>query len=232
MIDFSAISVWEGESYRNITTCFPSQDLLDDLSLDESDKVVLQYWENKTSNIDHSIAQLNRVFQYGDTTSTLAIFDQLQWNVGRFNTADFGVWYGALEAETSEIEALHWFYQHEKERLVYAKTDIHRDRKMFKAKIKAEQAFDLRARKEIDQKQLISENYSYTQSLAQAARASGVELFLAPSARNLGGNCTPIFKREVIVEDQIIYYLRFTLTKQGEVYKTKQGIPQRVLLPA
>ncbi|MCI5073199.1 RES family NAD+ phosphorylase [bacterium] len=231
MIDFSVISAWEGDSYRNITTCFPSQDLLDDLNLDESDKAVVQYWENKTSNIDHSISQVNRVFQYGDTTSTLAIFDQIQWNIGRFNTADFGVWYGALEAETSEIEALHWFYQHEKERLPQAKTDIHRDRKMFKAKIKTGKAIDLRTKKEIDQKQLIGENYGYTQNLAKVARASGVELFFTPSARNLGGNCTPIFKREAILEDQIIYYLRFTLTKKGEVYKTKQGIPQRVLLP-
>lgn len=230
MIDFSNASLWAGNSYRNITTCFPSQDLLDDLDVHESDKNVMQYWENKTSYIDHHTQQVNRVFQYGDTSSTLAIFDQVQWHVGRFNTADFGVWYGALEPETSESEALYWFYQHEKERLAYAKTDIHRDRKMFKANIKAPRTMDLRKIKGINAPQLIAEDYSYTHSLGKEAYLSDVEAFLTPSARNLGGVCTPIFKREVILEDQIVYYLRFTLTLNGELYKTKQGIPERVLV--
>jgi|GEM_PF-2377806 len=206
---------WAGTSYRNITTCFPSQDLFDDLGLDQTEIEIIQTWENKTSGIDHTRPGHHRVFQYGENQTSMAVFSRNTFFPGRFNTTAFGVWYGALEESTSIEETFYWFQKDAEEKRAFAKKDIVVDRKMFSAKLKSSLMVKLTSQKNVTTLDLTSEDYTLTQELGQAAKNQGIEMLLAPSARKQNGTCSPVFKPQVIQSEKTMYYLRFTMTQHG-----------------
>jgi hypothetical protein len=207
------------EAYRNIYTIKPSQDLFDDL-VDPEDFPILQTWDNETSQIQHGVSLKDRVFQYGNVAETLYVFDKNQWSRGRFGDGKtYGVWYGALEKETSVQEALYWVYRNSREDIAASKTPVVIDRKMLVAQIQTERMVDLRTLKEYAEP-LVSEDYSFCQTLGAYAVENKINLFLTPSARHPGGTCVPVFSASAIQSDRMVYYIHFTFTRDGTVQIT------------
>lgn len=207
------------ESFRNIYTIKTTQDLFDDLV--EIDEIpVLQSWDNATSQIQHGVAAKERVFQYGKAAETIGVFEKTNWRPGRFGDGmSHGVWYGALEEETSILEALYWVYRNSREDIAISQSPVIIDRKMLAAEIDAPRTIDLRTLAE-HSASLIGDDYSFCRSLGGQAIQDQIDLFLTPSARNKGGTCTPVFTPSAIKSDRTIYYLHFTFTQDGEVQIT------------
>ncbi len=207
------------EAYRNIYTSKVSQDLFDDLT-DPSDFPILQSWDNNTSQIQHGVAPTERVFQYGNAAETICVFEKVNWRRGRFGDGiDYGVWYGALEAETSILEALYWVYKNSKEDIANSTVPVVIDRRMFKAQIETTKLVDLRKLTN-ERSRLTDSDYIFCQEYGAYAVKNGIDLYFTPSARNAGGTCVPIFTPKAIKSDKIIYYIHFTFARNGEVQIT------------
>ncbi len=218
-IELPIIAPQSLEAFRNIYTIKSTQDLFEDIA-DPDDFPVLQAWDNETSQIQHTAAPKNRVFQYGNIIETVCVFEKTNWRQGRFGDGKkYGVWYGAIEKETSILEGLYSVYKNVKEDIANSSRPVVIDRRMLKAQITANRAIDLRLCSE-HYAQLINNNYTFCQELGAYAVEDGIDLFLTPSARNLGGTCVPIFSPSAIKSDKTIYYIHFSFHNEGEVQIT------------
>jgi hypothetical protein len=215
------------EAFRNIATCSPSQNLFDDL-VDEEDWSILQYAENLSSGIDHSLPQRQRFEQYARIDDSMLCFDEQFWSWGRFGRRNHGVWYGALEEETSIREALYHRPEIDPNDLKNALNPIIQPRRMFKAELAAQQYADLRPYTARYLLLVHPRDYSLCQDLGQYAVEQGIDLYLTPSVRWPGGTCTPVFSAHTIVKDQSIrtYFLHFPLDKSEPFYSTMQQVYQ------
>lgn len=197
-------------SYRNIYTCKEQQSLFDDL-IDPKDIPLLQSWDNATSGIDHTKPKIMRVFQYGDISTTLQAFDRSQWRGGRFGDGlSYGVWYGALEEETSVIETLFRSFQNFRTDILASKEPVTVDRKMFKAECVSNRAVDLRGLEGSHPKLVDENNYDFCRELGAYAVKNQIGFFLTPSVRRAGGTCTPVFDAGVIKKEEFVYFFHFT----------------------
>ena len=196
-------------AYRSIATCYPSQDLFDDL-VNKDQISTLQDIENRTSEINQNMPQKNRVFQYFDSSSTLYVFCQPSFWGGRFSDGSFGVWYGALEEETSIQEALHWSSTFVAPDLNNTRNPITIDRRMFQVSLDHECTADFRESADLYPLLTHPKDYSLCRELGHEAIEQKIGFLLTPSARRQGGTCSPTFAPEVITEEKTIYYLRFT----------------------
>ena len=113
---------------------------------------------------------------------------------GRFGDGTIGVYYSAIEEDTCKEEvAFHLQKQ------VRDLNDDPNPRTFHLIECSYDGATrDLRG-KELEYTDLTSETetgYPFCQNLAQTAIECGIDGFFAPSARNSGGTCVPIFRRK------------------------------------
>lgn len=194
------------QAFRNIATCDPSQNLFDDL-VDEVDYEVLQYADNLSSGIDHDVSKSSRFAQYGNISNSLLCFEENFWSWGRFGNGTFGVWYGALEEETSIKEALYHRPEIDKNDFKNAYSPIIQARRLFRATLTAKKFYNLGSYVEKYPQLLSSENYAFCQTMGAYAIQENIDMYLAPSVRNPGGTCTPVFNSEIIEDSLVRSYL-------------------------
>jgi hypothetical protein len=209
---------FEGSVFRNIATIKTSQELFDDIAGNAGDIPILQILADETSGIDHSLDAKNRAFQYCDPEESLSVFDEDRWYVARFSDGTFGVWYGALEKDTSIIEALFWHYRNVyKPMLSKANGPINVDRRMLEAKVKTSSAIDLR-KLTADMAELTHDtDYTFCQALGAHAVENKIDLYLTPSTRKPKGTCVPVFSPISILETKTLFYLHFEIRADGNV---------------
>lgn len=206
--------------YRNILTIKESQHLFDDL-VDQEDIPILQAWDNQTSLINHQIPQINRTFQYATTFQTHYLFQEVGWRRGRFgNGKTYGVWYGALEEETSIKETLYWSRMFAKN-FLEKKESITIDRKMYSAQCVSEKSVDLRSLVKNYPKIVHKTDYSFCHQLGEYAVKNKIGLYLTPSVRNPGGTCAPVFSVDVIKKENFSYYMHYTFYQDGRACVTR-----------
>ena len=104
---FSANADFHGDLVRNIPGIRRSQNLFDDLTSDPADWAIAMAVE-QSERIPTETAIATRPFDYGSVISYS--FDASHWQSTRFSDGTrYGVWYGALEVETTIYEtAHHW----------------------------------------------------------------------------------------------------------------------------
>ena len=104
---FSANAEFHGDLIRNIPGIRRSQNLFDDLTSDTADWGIAVAAE-ESGRIPTAAALATRPFDYGSVISYS--FDASHWQSTRFSDGSrYGVWYGALEVETTVYEtAHHW----------------------------------------------------------------------------------------------------------------------------
>lgn len=190
-------------AYRNIATCDPSQDLYDDIA-EKEDFEALQYADNLSSGIDHTQPQKNRPFQYSNIEDSLLCFDEDFWRWGRFGDGTFGVWYGALDEKTSILETLAHRPEIDINDLKNTTSPIIQQRRMFEAAIEPKLWSDIAVFQNsfpfltgTDKK-----SYNSCQKIGRHAKVSGIDMYLAPSARNKEGKTTPVFNEKAIINDK------------------------------
>lgn len=209
---------FEGIVYRNIATIYHSQNLFDDLN-DCDEEGILQKYENATSGISHDSPQKNRVFEYAQPhPSCISGVFNPPFRYGRYGDGNgYGVWYAALDEKTSIYEALfHQWYQAQKLfQLNKGLRIISVERKMYACNLRSQYVLDFREKLELYDK-LTSDNYMFCNELGSKVKSMGAEMLLVPSARNLGGVCSPVFLPEIIKNEKAIYYLKFNFHKNGK----------------
>ncbi len=199
--------------YRNVATIKDSQDLFDDLTGNPTHIPLLQKWADGTSGINHDVDAKERPFQY-----SLPEFKPEQWYRGRFGDGElYGVWYGALEKETSIEEALFWQYRNFYKPMLQIVATFTVDRRMLEASVSSKRAMDLRELKASYSDLQHDTDYKFCHELGAHAIASSIDLYLTPSARKAGGTCVPIFNSKAITSTKTLYYLHFKFTDKGRV---------------
>lgn len=213
---------FEGEVFRNIYTIIESQNLFDDLGLSEEETLTLFSWDNASSQINHDDPQKNRVFQYHDpSTSSMAVFaDGTRPTPSRFSDGSFGVWYGALDAETSTRETLYHCLVFAQEEIRKTNDPVINERVMFLANIASKRSADMLDSIEVFPDLIHPTDYTLCQTIGAACRVQGVELLRTLSARKSDGVCVPVFTPNAIKAEKKIYYLRYTFTRDGEAIVT------------
>ena len=198
----------EFTAYRSIATCDPSQHIFDDIA-DSDDWEWLQHADNSSSGIDHTESQLYRFIQYGNIENSLLCFEEKFWKWGRFGAGDYGVWYGALDEQTSIQETLHYRPELDKNDFKNAKDPIIQARRLFKADIDASTYADLKPYVQAHPRLIHPNDYSFCQQLGSYAVVSKLDLFLTESVRNKNGTCVPVFNSNIISDKPIQTYFNY-----------------------
>lgn len=124
----------------------------------------------------------------------------------RFSDGSFPVLYSALDRATGETEARHWF--------------IHRAIGGAKPRVHYYDCFSFDyAGETIDLSPLRTawpglthpDYYSFCNRLGAEAVASGLDGFVAPSARYPDGSCLPVFKRRAVSSPKRIAHAAFSI---------------------
>jgi hypothetical protein len=139
--------------------------------------------------------------------NSLLCFDEKFWRWGRFGDGSFGVWYGALEEETSIKETLYHRPEMDKNDLQNAFSAIIQARRLFKVDLTPDNFSDLRTYVAEYPLLVHESNYSFCQSLGSYAAHERLDLFLTRSVRNLSGTCIPVFSAKIINDKVIQSYL-------------------------
>lgn len=212
-------SPYQGEIYRNIWTCAPSQHLYDDLC-EHGEAIALDQFVQLSSGIDHHKTQIERPFQYGklEEEEVLRVFKRENWSAGRFGDGKtYGVLYSAEDEETSIYEASWVAFQLGKDN-VLKKGEVYTvDRRMFRIHASSERCADLSAQADCFDLLTHPRNYSFCWSLGEQLVKEGFELLRTPSARKAQGVCVPIFSPVCLESFVSEYYLKIYINPEGGI---------------
>ncbi|MCE2949943.1 MAG: RES family NAD+ phosphorylase [bacterium] len=204
---FSANADLHGDLLRNIPGIRDSQELFDDLADDPADRAVAIAAEG-AGRLATSGAAISRPFDYGTVISYS--FESSHWQQTRFSDGTrFGVWYGALELETTVHEtAWHW------QRFVLdsfaseARTIV-TERRVFNVRCDA-LLVDLRGQ-EVRHPGLVDPvSYAFTHRVGDYLNGQGANGLLVESARCRGTNAA-VFRPERLSNVRDRAYLTYRL---------------------
>ncbi|MCC6194621.1 MAG: RES family NAD+ phosphorylase [Burkholderiales bacterium] len=189
---FSANVDFHDDLVRNIPGIRKQRNLFDDLSTDAAD------WDiaaaaARADRTATTAALISRPFELG--TAISYSFESAHWQATRFSDGTaYGVWYGALDVETTVYEtAWHWY------RFVldsYASEDreIVAERRVLDVRCDA-LLIDLRDKRAAHPDLTSRRSYAFTHKIGRYIHEQGLNGLLVPSARCYGINAA-IFKQE------------------------------------
>lgn len=217
---FAANVDFHDDLVRNIPGIRQSQNLFDDLSPDPADWDIAIAAEG-AERIPAAGALISRPFDYGTVISYS--FDSAHWQATRYSDGvAYGVWYGALDVETTVCEtAWHW-YQFILDSYSDEDREIATDRRVFDVRCDA-LLIDLRGKEGAPD--LVSrKSYAFTQQIGRYVHEQELNGLLAPSARCDRTNAA-IFKRERLsnVRDRTFLTYRLNAVRDMFVVERTSG---------
>lgn len=204
------------DSFRNIHTCSPSQNLLDDLLADPNDYDTGFLLISKTARLEELKQNYLKPFDYGIVPVYLQGLVP-NWAEGRFGDGNrFAVWYGSLEEQTSLAETFYRKMVESKKKIPFMKEpSFISHRRMYQIQVKCKHMSDLRPLSSTTP-ELLSEDYYFCQNLGHQGYSAGLDGFIYSSARKLGGSNLAIFKPDCVMPEQkSLYVVRFEFFKDG-----------------
>lgn len=198
------VADFRGDLVRNIKGIRVSQDLFDDLTRDTTDRQVAIAAEG-TTRISSPAPLITRPFDYG-TVITYPFVPQ-NWHATRYSDGmRYGVWYGALELETTVRETLYHWHRFLTDSFPLDR-EVVGERRVFQVRCEAI-LIDLRNAKE---PRLVERNdYSFTQPLGAYLWQRAQSGLLAPSARG-PGTAAAILRPEALSEVRDLCYLTYRM---------------------
>lgn len=210
-----------GDLVRNIKTIRASQQLFDDLSADPRDWAIAIAAEAE-ERIPTPAATITRPFDYGTVISYS--FDPAHWQATRFSDARrFGVWYGALDVETTVHETVFHWHRFLLDSFAGEDREIVGERRVFDVRCDA-LLIDLR-RKEVEFPDLVSRrSYAFTQGLGGYLFDQGVNGMLVQSARCDGTNAAILAPGKLSnVREELLLTYRCNPTQDACIVERKAG---------
>jgi hypothetical protein len=222
------VADYRGDLVRNIKGIRVSQDLFDDLAGDAADAAVAIAAESAT-RISSPAPLITRPFDYG-TVITYPFVPQ-NWHATRYSDGmRYGVWYGALELETTVRETLYHWHRFVTDSFPLDR-EIAGERRVFQVRCEAI-LIDLRDAKE---PRLVERNdYSFTQQLGAYLSQRAQSGLLAPSARG-PGTAAAILRAETLSEVRDLCYLTYRMNPTQDmavVERTPGETWLRITIPA
>jgi hypothetical protein len=206
------VADYRGDLVRNIKGIRVSQDLFDDLAPDPADRAVAIAAESAT-RIPSPAPLITRPFDYGAVITYP--FVPHNWQATRYSDGlAFGVWYGALELETTVYETLyHW------DRFVTDSFSIDREivgeRRVFQVRCEAI-LIDLRDKAALEPRLVDRRNYAFTQQLGRYLRDRAQSGLLAPSARG-PGTTAAILRSEALSDVRDLCFLTYRMNPKSDL---------------
>jgi hypothetical protein len=198
------VADYRGDLVRNIKGIRVSQDLFDDLAQDKSDREVAIAAESAT-RISSPAPLITRPFDYG--TVITYPFVPHNWHATRYSDGmRYGVWYGALELETTVRETLYHWHRFLTDSFPLDR-EIVGERRVFQVRCEAI-LIDLRSAKE--PRLVERSDYSFTQQLGAYLWQRAQSGLLAPSARG-PGTAAAILRSEALSEVRDLCYLTYRM---------------------
>jgi hypothetical protein len=165
---------------------------------------------------------ISRPFDYGTVISYS--FDSSHWQQTRFSDGShFGVWYGALELETTVYEtAWHW-YRFVMDSFAGEQRTIVTERRVFNVRCDA-LLVDLRGRQDRHPGLVDRDSYAFTQRAGGYLHAQGANGLLVGSARCSGTNAA-VFRPERLsgVRDRTFLTYRLDVAARRMVVERVRG---------
>nr|WP_246561977.1 RES family NAD+ phosphorylase [Geobacter grbiciae] len=200
---------FQGDVFRNIVSLRESLDLFDDLTDEAGQSQYATVAEARVKELI-PIGLIDRGFHY--TTAIDYPFTKEPFLLSRYGNGSFGVWYGSLQLETSIHETV--FHMMREESQVEGLTGrLVRERAVYLVRARAV-LIDL-VGKEKRYPDLVSDDYSFTQQIAERLHKEGHPGLLAPSARCAGTNLVA-FTPNILNDPRVNCYLTYTYDYQAK----------------
>lgn len=200
---------FQGDVFRNIVSLRESVDLFDDLTDEAGQSQYATVAEARVKELI-PIGLIDRGFHY--TTAIDYPFTKEPFLLSRYGNGTFGVWYGSLQLETSIHETV--FHMMREESKVEGLTGrLVRERAVYLVRARAV-LIDL-VGKEKRYPDLVSDDYSFTQQIAERLQKEGHPGLLAPSARCAGTNLVA-FTPNILNDPRVNCYLTYTYDYQAK----------------
>lgn len=213
----------DSDVYRNIVSLRESVDLFDDLTDGNTHLSALAAHAEMRVKEGIPSGLINRGFHY--TTAIDYPFQKEPYLFSRYGNGTFGVWYGALEVETTLYETA--YHMMKEEARVEGNTGlIVRERALYLVRARAV-LIDL-AGKEKRFPDLLSNDYGFTQQIAERLQKEGHPGLLAPSARYSGTNLVA-FKPSILSDPRISCYLTYRYDSQAKSLEVERQAGEIVL---
>ena len=197
------VTAFRGALVRNIKGVRVSQDLFDDLADEPRDRDVAIAAESVT-RIPSVEPLLTRPFDYGSVVTYP--FVPQNWQATRYSDGlSYGVWYGALELETTVYETVHHWHRFLTDSFAGVQHEITGERRVFTVQCDAI-LIDLRHAEE--PRLTDRRDYRFTWQLGRYLRERAQSGLVAPSARTLG-TCAAIFRPEALSEVRDLCFLTY-----------------------
>ena len=218
------VADFRGDLIRNIKGIRVSQDLFDDLTRDAPDRAVAIAAEGAT-RLPSAAPLITRPFDYG--TVITYPFVPHNWHATRYSDGlRYGVWYGALELETTVRETLYHWHRFVTDSFALDR-EIVGERRVFQVRCEAI-LIDLRGANE---PRLVDHaDYSFTQQLGSYLSQRAQSGLLAPSARG-PGTAAAILRPEALSDVRDLCYLTYRMNP-AEGFATVERTPGETWLTA
>lgn len=200
-----SIAAFDGDLVRNIKGIRVSQDLFDDLSAEAADRAVAIAAEG-ASRTPSRAPLITRPFDYGAVITYP--FVPHNWQATRYSEGlHYGVWYGALELETTVYETVHHWHRFVMDSFAGLERDIAGERRAFNVHCDA-LLIDLR---EAAEPRLTDRrDYRFTWQVGRYLWERSQSGLLARSARS-SGTSAAIFRPEALADVRDLCFLTYRM---------------------
>lgn len=224
------VADYRGDLLRNIKGIRVSQDLFDDLARPRDEKradLDVAIAAESATRVPSPAPLITRPFDYG--TVITYPFAPHNWHATRYSDGlEYGVWYGALELETTVHETLYHWHRFVTDSFS-TDQEIIGERRVFQVRCEAI-LIDLRAAAE---PRLVERNhYAFTQQLGRYLWRRAQSGLLAPSARG-PGTCAAILRPDALSDVRDVCFLTYRLKGNAAAVERSPGEAWlRITIPA
>ncbi len=206
------VAAYHGDLVRNIKGIRVAQALFDDLSRDPADQAVAIAAEMST-RLPSAEPLVTRPFDYGSVITYP--FVPHNWHANRFSDGlSYGVWYGALELETTVYESVYHWHRFMMDSFAAENRIIRSERRVFDTRCDAI-LIDLRGKDRRERQLTDRRNYSYTQQLGRYLKDQGQNGMLVKSARCEGINAA-ILRPEALSNPRDHCFLTYAMNPRED----------------
>ena len=198
---------------RNIVTIRESQDLFDDLTDDPDEYALAQELESQTKPSLMGTGLIDRAFDYGIIDFP---FDVSNWAPTRFSDGSFGVFYGALDLDTTVYETVyHTLQDLDAPNFLVPGESVIRERRVYSVVVDAI-LYDCRDAIDEYPDLIHPHDYRFTNKVGQYINEQDRDGLITRSARCEGYN-TPIFRRDRLSQVHDICFLTYIVDTVNEM---------------
>lgn len=206
--------------WRSIPTCFPTKSLFWPETLSTDEQNFAAALADATADVDQSVPQKDRWYQYGSNENTEFCFGAIKPQVSRFTDGSFPVWYGASSQEASKAEITYHLTRQAAHEMQFAKSEssIRFERAMCKSEVHMAPGLDLRDVARAGHKGLLENGprYAFCQKLGVAAHAKGIQGLASISARMTNAENWAVFHKDAVLSSIVKNFWDLEVSNNGE----------------